>query len=145
MMVEFDEWGEKDWYTHPTGTKTEDIPRYKKKYGGLGFTEAGRIYVSKGARWRRALFWHEKGHCLLFEAGRVLAPWKTSLQEEIQADTIADVMAGTYQTLGMLLMIQKRSKGRNLIDSRRRIQAVCERHPKEAPEILNKLTQRKQS
>ena len=77
MMVEFDEWGEKDWYTHPTGTKTEDIPRYKKKYGGLGFTEAGRIYISKGARWRRAIFWHEKGHCLLFEAGRVLVPWNT--------------------------------------------------------------------
>ena len=28
MMVEFDVWGEKDWYNHPTGTKTEDIPRY---------------------------------------------------------------------------------------------------------------------
>ena len=141
MMVEFDVWGEKDWNSAgPTGSKTEDFPGYKKKYGGIGFTVAGRIFISKGAKWRRAIFWHEKGHCLLFEAGRTLIPTNTSLQEEIWADTIADVLAGTYQTLGMLVMVLKRAKGRNVADTRKRIQAVCERHPKEAQEILKKLT-----
>ena len=141
MKVEFDEWRETDWYTHPSGTRTEELPGYKKKFGGVGFTEVGRVYVSKKARWRKALFWHEKGHCLLFEAGRVRMLGNASLQEEILADTIADTMAGTYQTLGMLVMILHRAKGRNIAATKQRINAVCQRHPETAKEILNKLTQ----
>lgn len=144
MKVEFDTWEEKDWYpAGPTGSKTEDFPGYKKKYGGFGFTEAGRIYISKRARWKKALYWHERGHCLQFEAGRVKTLKPASLEEEIRADAVADIMAGTYQTLGMLTMILRRSKGRNISDTRRRIDAVCRRHPNEAQKILNKLTRRK--
>ena len=144
MKVEFDEWSEHDWYGHPTGTRTEDLPGYKKTYGGVGFTEAGRIYVSKNARWRKALFWHERGHCLLFESGRVLVPGASSLSQEIMADSLADLAAGTYQTLGMLVMILRRAKGRNnKVAIQRRIDAVCQRHPKIGEKYLEKLTRGK--
>ena len=144
MKVTFEVWGEKDWFpAGPIGTHIEDIPRYKPRYGGVAYSEAGRIYISKGARWKRALFWNEKGHCLLFEAGLVKTLRASKLEEEIQADTIADIMAGTYQTLGMLLMVLRRAKGRNIAATKKRIDAVCRRHQKEAQEILNKLTQRK--
>ena len=123
-------------------TQTEDIPGYKKKFGGLAYTKAGHIFVSKGTRWRRAIFWHEKGHCLLFESGRVLMPNHSSLEEEILADEVADVMAGTYQTLGMLTMVLRRAKGRNVARTKRRIDAVCKRHPEESKKILNKLNQK---
>ena len=141
MKVEFDEWRETDWYARPSGTRTEELPGYKKRYGGVGFTELGRVYVSKGAKWRKALFWHEKGHCLLFEADRIRTLGNASLEEEILADAVADIMAGPYQTLGMLVMILKRAKGRNIATTKKRIDAVCQRHPETANEILDKLTQ----
>ena len=140
MKVEFDEWRETDWYTRPSGTRTEDLPGYKKRYGGVGFTELGRVYVSKKSRWRKAIFWHEKGHCLLFESGRIRTLGHTSIEEEILADEVSDVMAGTYQTLGMLMMILRRAKGQNISDTKKRIDAVCHRHPEIAKEILDKLT-----
>ena len=143
MKVEFDEWRETDWYTRPSGTRTEDLPGYKKRYGGVGFTELGRVYVSKKSRWRKAIFWHEKGHCLLFESGRIRTLGHTSIEEEILADTVADTMAGTYQTLGMLVMILRRAKGRNIDATKKRIEAVCQRHPETAKEILDKIDARK--
>lgn len=139
MKIKFDGWSEKAWF--PAGPDLEceeDYPGAKKSDGGRAFSSRGRVFVSRGARWRRALYWHERGHCLLFEAGRhrrVVA----SLQEEIDADEVAELMAGTRQVLGMLLMLLRRCPSRYVREVERRIEAVVSRNPAKAIGILEKM------
>lgn len=139
MKVKFDGWSEKAWF--PAGPDLEceeEFEEFKKKDGGRAFSTRGRVFISKGARWRRALFWHERGHCLLFEAGRHRSV-KSSLKEEIAADTIAEVLAGRRQILGMLAMLLKRSKPKYVHEIVQRINAVVDRHPAESLKVLEKM------
>lgn len=139
MKIKFDGWSEHAWY--PSGPDLEceeEYPHARKYDGGRAFSGRGQIFVSKGAKWRHALYWHERGHCLLFEAGKHKQLVSTN-QEEIWADAIAELMTSTRQVLGMLVMVLKRIPHNRVHEIVQRIHAIVERHPKESLKILEKM------
>lgn len=139
MLVTFEVWNEKSWFpAGPDKLETREMEGYKPEYGGFAFTEAGKIFISKGAPWKKAMYWHEKGHCLLFEAGKGGITNHT-FGEEVDADSVADLMAGTYQTLGMLAYRLAKTSSTNVKGLQQRIEIILDRHKETAIPLLKKL------
>lgn len=139
MKIKFDGWSRNAWYpAGPDLKHEEEFPNAKKSDGGRAFSGCGRIYVSEGAKWKRALYWHERGHCLLFEAGKH-KKLVSSNQEEIRADEVAEIMTSTRQVLGMLVMLLRRVPRVAVHEIVQRINAVVDRHPVESLKALERM------